>query len=93
MKSPEESGFINKTNSVVPLQDMSLEMLLAVAEERARARYDGHLTILRFTKHWKATFGTPDLTAGEGQEQVDNSPVHETLKDPLAVPLPNDQHF
>ena len=92
MTSPEESGYISKTNSVVPLKDLSLEALLAVAEERARARYEGHLTILRFTTHWKAAFGTPDLT-GEGQRQVDDLPVHPTLRDALTVLLLNDQCF
>jgi len=37
-----------------------------LAEEIARERAGGHLTLLRFTTGWKVALGTPDLDSGAG---------------------------
>jgi hypothetical protein len=39
-----------------PLDNLFLTVLLDVA----RRRYDGHLTIMRFTTNWRVCFGTPE---------------------------------
>jgi hypothetical protein len=44
--------------------------ILAALEELARQRYDGHLTIMRFTTGWKVQLGTPDLLGGSGYAHV-----------------------
>ena len=62
---------------------MPLALLLSAVEGTALRRYDGHFTILRFTTHWKAMFGTPDLDTGEGRASVDRPPSFPTL--PLAL--------
>ena len=54
--------------------------LLRMAEEIARAKYDGHLTILRFTTHWKAAYGTPHLYSPAGSAAVANLTPHPSLK-------------
>jgi hypothetical protein len=38
--------------------------LVAEVERVARERYDGHYTVLKFTTHYKACWGTPDLYGG-----------------------------
>jgi hypothetical protein len=43
-------------------QELDLKTLLAALEERAVARADGHLTIMRFTTGWKVLIGTPDYS-------------------------------
>ncbi len=47
-----------------------IEALLRTAEKIARKRYHGHLSILRFTTHWKAMFETPDLDTGDGRSEI-----------------------
>ena len=41
---------------------------IEAAERLARERYDGHLTLMRFTNGWKAVFGTPDIHGAERAE-------------------------
>jgi hypothetical protein len=43
-------------------RDLDLKTLLAALEERAVAKADGHLTIMRFTTGWKVMIGTPDYS-------------------------------
>jgi hypothetical protein len=50
--------------NVQPLRSMTVDQLLAIAEAVALKRHDGHLSILRFTTHWKVVFGTPALFEG-----------------------------
>lgn len=40
---------------------MSFADVLKQAEAMAVATNDGHLSILRFTTHWKAMWGTPEM--------------------------------
>ena len=44
---------------------------------------DGHLTIMRFTTHWKAMLGTPDMDTKEGRGQVRDLRGHESLEEAL----------
>jgi hypothetical protein len=60
--------------------------LLAQADLIARLRYDGHLSMLRFTTGWKVTFGTPDLD-GEGQDEVDELLAYPSLHEALVAVL------
>jgi hypothetical protein len=60
--------------------------LLAQADLIARLRYDGHLSMLRFTMGWKVMFGTPDLD-GEGRDEVDELPSYASLHEALVAVL------
>jgi len=68
------------------LDDLDLAALFALAESTAKERNDGHLTIMRFTTHWKAMFGTPNLDIG-GREQVRELHGASTLRDALVALL------
>jgi len=57
-------------------------VLLELAERVAKQNYSGHLTILRFTTHWKVCFGTPNLDAG-ARDEVGNLSDYESLGDAL----------
>ena len=46
------------------LSQLDTSALLAMAEKIAKERFDGHLTIFRFTTHWKVMFRTPDTYTG-----------------------------
>lgn len=65
------------------LQRLDVEVLLAIAEERARSLYSGHLTILRFTTDWKVMFGTPNLLSDEAYAEVLEVESFDTLKEAL----------
>jgi len=41
--------------------EKSLADLITLCEAEAIKNHDGHLAIMRFTTHWKATLGTPNL--------------------------------
>lgn len=57
-------------------------ILLKIAELIARTRYDGHLTVMRFTTHWKAIFGTPNLDI-DGRVEVRRLKGFPTLEQAL----------
>jgi hypothetical protein len=57
--------------------------LFSLAEKKAQRDSDGHLTIMRFTTHWKVFSGTPDLDAGNGREQIRDLSGHESLEEAL----------
>jgi hypothetical protein len=61
----------------------TLEDLFAKAESIANKKFDGHLTLLKFTTGWKAAFYTPNLDTGEGREQVQNLPSFSTKEEAL----------
>ncbi len=65
------------------VKDLDLATLLALAERRAVAEADGHLTLLRFTTGWKCLVGTPDLDSGAGRHEVWALPAHPTVQDAL----------
>jgi hypothetical protein len=58
------------------------ESLLEIAERIARTRYDGHLTVMRFTTHWKIMFGTPNLDI-DGRVEVRRLKGFPTLEQAL----------
>lgn len=57
--------------------------LFSSAEQIARQKYDGHLTVMRFTTNWRVTFGTP-------YDRDDITKAHEraTLADALEAASP-----
>ena len=68
--------------------DLDLATLLHQAKEKAAAT-GGHLTILRFTTHWKCALGTPDLDHGDGRSQVAGLPGFPSLEKALLDLLEN----
>lgn len=62
---------------------MSLtETLLEFAQKIAIKKYDGHLTVMRFTTHWKVMFGTPNLDI-DGRKEVRKLQAYPTLEEAL----------
>src|SRR5437763_6902846 len=55
-------------------------LLVQLAEEIARERAGGHLTLQRFTTGWKVVLGTPDLDSGAGRHEVAALPAYPTLE-------------
>lgn len=51
-------------------QGRHLARLLRAVEALAELHHDGHYTILRFTTHYKALWGTPDLDSGAGRDEI-----------------------
>ena len=43
----------------------------------------GHFTIMKFSTHYKAMWGTPNLNDGSGRDEVRNLQEYETLEDCL----------
>jgi hypothetical protein len=64
------------------LKYCSLTDLLLLAEGEAIRRADGHLTLLRFTGHWKVCYGTPNLDIG-GRGAVFDLHGSDTLREAL----------
>lgn len=58
--------------------------LVRQVEQVAREQHGGHLTIMSFTTHWKAAYGTPDLDSGKGRWEVESLPAYPTLEAALA---------
>jgi len=46
------------------LNQLDTLALLAMAEKIAKDEFDGHLSIMKFTTHYKAMFDTPNLYSG-----------------------------
>ncbi len=57
--------------------------LLTLADLLARKKRGGHLTIMRFTTHWKAMIGTPNLDCGDGRSEVRRLKGYDTLEEAL----------
>lgn len=66
---------------------MELATLIELAEEKAKRDHDGHLTLLRFTTHWKCMGGTPELTGGEGRDEVFQLQGYSTAEEAVAAYL------
>ena len=67
---------------------VELPFLMTHAEEIARAEFDGHLTMLRFTSGWKVFFGTPDLRSGmTDQTLFDEIPAYRRIEDALGFAI------
>ena len=62
---------------------MKTATLLKIAQLIAVDSYNGHLTILRFTAHWKVFFGTPDMDSGKGRELVNKIFAFGSLEEAL----------
>jgi len=73
------SKILDKTESLNQLNTLSL---LAKAEKIAKDKFGGHLTIMRFTCHWKAMFGTPNLD-WNGRKEVAQLEHAKTLQGAL----------
>ena len=63
---------------------MTISTLIGIADLIAEDSYDGHLTILKFTLHWKVFFGTPDLDSGKGRELVNKVFSFDSLGEALS---------
>jgi hypothetical protein len=62
--------------------DQDLLFLLETVEKIADQDFDGHLTIMKFKKGWKAMFGILNLSI-LGETEVQPIPECNTLKDCL----------
>ena len=62
--------------------DQDLLFLLETFEKIADQDFDGHLTIMKFTGGWKATFGTPSFSI-LGRTEVEPLQRCNNLKDCL----------
>lgn len=60
-----------------------LELLMQIAQAKAASISDGHLTIMKFTTHWKVLFGTPNLDSKLGRRQVWHLKSYGSLKEAL----------
>ena len=63
---------------------MTTSTLLKIAELIADDAHKGHLTILKFTTHWKVFFGTPDLDTCKGRELVNKIFPFDSLDEALS---------
>jgi len=59
-----------------------IEILFEIAEGMAKQKYDGHLTVMRFTTHWKVMFGTPNLDI-DGRQEVRQLKAYSSLAEAL----------
>ena len=77
---------MDSANKILPVkeQPMKTSTLLKIAELIAEDSYKGHLTILRFTTHWKVFFGTPDMDTGKGREFVNKIYAFDSLDEALS---------
>ena len=80
--SRSESPPVPRLPSATVKPNLDLATLLHQAEEKAAAT-GGHLTLLRFTTHWKCALGTPDLDHGDGRSQVAELPGFPSLEEAL----------
>jgi hypothetical protein len=55
------------------------QLLLDLAVEAAKRHHRGHLTLMRFTTHWKGCYGTVDLDTGAGRDQIGRLPAYDCL--------------
>lgn len=82
-----ECARVGIANYLAEQEQTEVARLLEMAEYRAAQRYDGHLTIMRFTTGWKVMFGTPDLDGGTGRDEVADLTGYPTLAIALRVLL------
>lgn len=57
--------------------------LLKKAVDVADRDHDGHITFLKFTTGWKASFGTPDLDSGYGRKEIRDLKAFDSLQEAL----------
>jgi len=76
------------------MNEALVDDLIAIAERVAGEKYDGHLTLMRFTSGWKVMFGTPELSCGSleemeagafggGRGEVQGLPSYQTLREAM----------
>ena len=63
---------------------MTTATLIKIAELIAEDAHKGHLTMLKFTEHWKVCFGTPDLDSGECRAFVNQLFAFDSLEEALS---------
>jgi len=68
---------------------MNVGKLIQEAEILAKAKTDGHLSILKFTTGYKAFLGTPNLDIGEEREKILKIKSFDTLEKALEYLLEN----
>ena len=62
----------------------NIETLIKQAENIAKEKADGHLSMLKFTTEWKIFLGTPNLDIGEERERISELEAFPTLAEALA---------
>lgn len=60
-----------------------LGVLLKIVDRKAKTLHDGHWTLLSFTTHYKAKFGTPNL------DQIAELKGYSTLEEALLALIIN----
>uniref|UniRef100_A0A6H1ZX21 Uncharacterized protein n=1 Tax=viral metagenome TaxID=1070528 RepID=A0A6H1ZX21_9ZZZZ len=69
--------------------NFTLEELMVMASRKAEEAdlkvnaVNGHLTIFKFTTHWKIYPGTPDLDGGKGRKEIRELQGFDTLEEAL----------
>lgn len=71
------------------LKDYNLCGLIELMSIIANRECDGHYTIFKFTKGFKAFFGTPDLRLGGDDDKIYYSKIHPSLEEALTHALLN----
>jgi hypothetical protein len=64
-----------------------LALLVDIVDQVAKAKHDGHFTVMRFTTEWKAVFGTPDLGNSAVRTKLQGTPGYSTLQEALTMLL------
>ena len=67
----------------IKVNELDLELLIQIAQAKAASISDGHLTLMKFSTHWKIMFGTPNLDNKSAREEVRKLKPHDTLKEAL----------
>lgn len=71
----------------IDFESLEIATLLSLVEEKANritGTREGHFTIMGFTTHYKAMFGTPNLDSGIGRREVCDLLPYNSLKMALA---------
>jgi hypothetical protein len=69
------TGDLNEADENTP----KLPKLLRRVELLADEKHDGHLTLMRLSTGWKATFGAPDYASDEGKQEIQKLRTFKTL--------------
>lgn len=88
-KHPRLAAVLDGPNGEELAQGMLLDFcdtLFRVSGE-AKEKHDGHLTIMRFTTHWKAFYGTPTFDYPIGREEVWRLPAYPNMQAALSAVL------
>lgn len=64
-------------------ESVDLELLMQIAQAKAGSISGGHLTIMKFSCHWKVMFKTPNLDGKSGRDEVRKLKPYDSLKKAL----------